>query len=378
VPLTTPELVLAADKGIDISGDVDLFSHEISAPVVGITGSNGKSTVTMLLRKMAADAGLTALAGGNIGVPVLELLEQEDGIDTDVNEKKLYVLELSSFQLETLNQLTMKAAVVLNISEDHLDRYDNLTSYAVSKHSIYNNAQWHIVNLDDNLAVPVQGDGSYVIGFTLSTPKQGQFGISRIKDKDCVCYGEQALVSVDDIKLKGAHNLQNVLAALSLGKAVGLCFDDMVETLKCFTGLPHRTQWVAEADGVNWVNDSKATNTGAAIAAISGMNGPLVVIAGGESKGADFSEFSDQLKLHCRAVILLGRDADLLDASIQQSEITPTFGFVVKHVNDMSSAVKVANDLALQGDTVVLAPACASLDMFDSFEHRGDVFMRLV
>ena len=363
VSLTEQALKQAKNNNIEIIGDIDLFAHEVMAPVVGITGSNGKSTVTTLLAMMAAQAGKHSVASGNIGLPVL------DSLDDDID---LYVLELSSFQLETLQYLPMKAAVVLNISADHLDRYENLAAYAMSKQVIYENAEILVVNKDDELASRVSASTGNLLAFTLNKPEANEFGLCEGSDKAVsLCFGEQPLIAADQLKIKGSHNLQNALAALALGHAIGLPFTSMVETLKEFKGLRHRTQFVAEIDGVNWINDSKATNVGATIAALIGLPGTHVLIAGGEAKDADFSQLAEVIKEHCRAVVLMGKDAENIRA------VLPDF-IPVEMVTDMQAAVLAAQSLAIPGDNVLLAPACASFDMFENFEQRGDVFIQAV
>ena len=363
VALTEPALIAAKEKDIEIIGDIDLFSHEVAAPVIGITGSNGKSTVTTLLASMAEQAGMNAVASGNIGLPVLDSLA--DDVD-------LYVLELSSFQLETLKYLPMKAAVVLNISADHMDRYDSISQYASSKQIIYENAEVLVLNKDDALASQVNVCAENKIGFTLDKPAENEFGLCEHENKSLALYfGSQFLISVDQLKIKGSHNLQNALAALALGYAVGLPLDSMLNTLKEFKGLPHRTQFVARINEVDWINDSKATNVGAAIAALVGLSGKHVLIAGGDAKGADFSELADVIKQHCRAVVLLGKDAEKIAAIVPDN-------IPVELVSDMQSAVLSANKFSQAGDNVLLAPACASFDMFNDFEHRGDVFVAAV
>ena len=363
VALSEPALIAARKNNIEIIGDIDLFAHEVMAPVVGITGSNGKSTVTTLLALMASQAGLNAVASGNIGTPVL------DALDDDVD---LYVLELSSFQLETLQHLPMKAAVVLNISADHLDRYENLTAYAVSKQAIYENADVLVLNKDDALASSVNKSTGKQISFTLSVAEENEFGLCEGDGRPVtLCFGRQQLIAVDQLKIKGRHNLQNALAALALGYAIGLPLDNMLKTLAEFKGLPHRTQFVAEINGVNWINDSKATNVGATVAALLGLPGKHVLIAGGEGKGADFSALHDVVKQHCRGVILMGKDAAMIKAVLPEN-------MPVELVSDMRAAVVAAQSMAHAGDNVLLAPACASFDMFDNFEHRGNVFIKLV
>ena len=367
VALSEPALIEAKNNNIEIIGDIDLFAHEAMAPVIGITGSNGKSTVTTLLALMATQAGKNAVASGNIGLPVL------DALDDDV---ELYVLELSSFQLESLQRLPMKAAVVLNISADHLDRYEDIAAYAISKQVIYENAEVLVLNKDDALANYSQA-GRYAgisdkqIKFTLKQPEENEFGVCENGNNKSLCFGEMKLVDINQLKIKGSHNIQNALAALALGHASGMAMDGMIETLKGFKGLPHRTQFVAEIKGVNWINDSKATNVGAAIAALVGLPGKHVLIAGGEAKGADFSELADAVQQHCRAVVLFGKDAKKIKAVLPEN-------LIVENVEDMQAAVQAAASLAQAGDNVLLAPACASFDMFDNFEHRGDVFIESV
>ena len=390
VSLAEPALVEAKNNNIEIIGDIDLFAHEVMAPVIGITGSNGKSTVTTLLALMASQAGMNAVASGNIGTPVL------DALDDDVD---LYVLELSSFQLESLQRLPMKAAVVLNISADHLDRYENITAYALSKQVIYKNAEVLIINKDDPLASQVNASADNAIRFTLNAPQASEFGICKAdvsddgrqeedRPTDYLCFGKQRLIAVDQLKIKGSHNLQNALAALALGDAAGLAMDSMLNTLKEFKGLAHRTQFIAEISGVSWINDSKATNVGATIAALVGLPGKHVLIAGGDAKGADFSELTDVIEQHCRAVVLMGKDAAMIEAVLPAAMPVVT---VVDMSRDgqygaksqdggaiMHAAVVAAQSLAKTGDNVLLAPACASFDMFDNYEHRGDVFIESV
>jgi UDP-N-acetylmuramoylalanine--D-glutamate ligase len=365
VVMTEPALVEARKNNIEIIGDIDLFAHEALAPVVGITGSNGKSTVTTLLALMAAQAGMNAVACGNIGMPVLDALD--DAVE-------LYVVELSSFQLDSLQYLPMKAAVVLNISADHMDRYESLAAYAASKLAIYENTEVMVVNKDDALASSAIRTADRLLAFTLNHPAEDEFGLCAAGDEDravFLCFGQQQLIAAEQLKIKGRHNLQNALAALALGHAAGLPMASMLNTLTEFKGLPHRAQFVAEINGVNWINDSKATNVGATIAALVGLPGKHVLIAGGEGKGADFSALTEVVQQHCRGVVLLGRDAAIIEA------VMPA-GIPVKTVNDMQAAVNAAQAMAQAGDNVLLAPACASFDMFDNFEHRGDVFIQSV
>jgi UDP-N-acetylmuramoylalanine--D-glutamate ligase len=361
VPLNTSAVQEAKQAGIEITGDIDLFAHEAAAPVIGITGSNGKSTVTALLNAMAVRAGVRVAMGGNIGTPILDLLD-------DANQ--LYVIELSSFQLETMRELQLEAGVVLNISDDHMDRYTDFAGYAQSKHILYQHTRNWVVNRDDAIASTPPFLAAHVTGFTLSQPAQNDFGLCVVNGDDWLCFGNENLLPVSEMKIRGRHNVANALAALALGQYAGLDMSAMLDTLREFTGLPHRTQWVAAQNGVNWYNDSKATNVGAALAAIYGLPGEHVLIAGGEGKGADFSALRAAAS-RLRAVVLIGRDADIIAAALGDSVAQ------VRAV-DMKQAVQCAAELAVPGDNVLLSPACASFDMFNNFEHRGEVFIREV
>ena len=362
VPLSDPALQQARDNGVEITGDIDLFAHEVDAPVVAITGSNGKSTVTTLLALMANRAGVDTAAGGNIGLPVLDLLN---------DPKQLYVLELSSFQLETLNSLPMAAAVVLNVSPDHLDRYSDINAYAMSKQVIYENASRAVINRDDDYVSKMLNHQQNAIGFTLNKPAAGDFGLCEKDGEQYLCVGDESLLSTADLKIRGQHNYANVLAAMALGSSIGLPMSAMLDAVREFPGLEHRTQWVAEINGVNWFNDSKGTNVGATLAAIEGLPGKHVLIAGGQGKGADFLPLRYIAEQRLRAVVLIGEDAEKIAQAIDQ--VVP-----VKFADDMDDAVHLAAGFAQPGDNVLLSPACASFDMFQGFAHRGEVFMKAV
>lgn len=341
------------------------------APVIAITGSNGKSTVTTLVGEMARAAGKNVKVGGNLGTPALDLLPAnaiEGAIEPD-----LYVLELSSFQLESTFTLAPHAAVVLNISPDHLDRYDSLDEYAAAKQRIYSNAAVQIVNLDDEHAARLADAHRVCIGFGLQPPSAGNEGAGNYGVRECdgrawLMRGDERLLPVDEIRMAGRHNLGNALAALALGDAVGLPRAAMFETLRTFGGLPHRTQWVAEANGVVWYNDSKGTNIGATLAAVQGMDRPVVLIAGGQGKGADFRLLRAGLEGRLRAAVLIGEDAPLIEAALQGVA-------TLVRADTMEDAVQAAARQAQPGDAVLLSPACASFDMFKGYDHRGDVFM---
>ena len=364
--LATPALQAAAARGVKLSGDIDLFARNAKAPIVAISGSNAKSTVTTLVGEMAAAAGKRVAVGGNLGTPALDLLS---------DDVELYVMELSSFQLETTNQLGAEVATVLNVSEDHMDRYSGLPAYHLAKHRIFRGAKQVVVNRQDALTRPLMGEGLPCWTFGLSAPDLKAFGVREENGEKYLAFDFQNLMPVRELKVRGAHNQANALAALALGHAVGLPFDAMLSSLRTFTGLEHRCQWVRELDGVSYYNDSKATNVGAALAAIDGlgadMDGKLVLIAGGDGKGADFSGLRDSVAKYCRAVVLMGRDADLIATAL---------GDAVPQVRagSLDDAIARSRSLAHTGDAVLLSPACASFDMFKNYEERGHLFARAV
>lgn len=363
--VSTPEIQVALENGARLSGDVDLFLQHASAPVIAITGSNAKSTVTTLVAEMFRAAGLNVAVGGNIGTPVLDLLD--DAVDC-------YVLELSSFQLETTSHLQAAAAVCLNISADHMDRYQNLAQYSGVKLGIYHNAGVAVINRDDVSAQPAGFSGP-TISFGLDAPQPGQYGLLEREGQLYLARGEEALLAVGDLKIRGRHNYSNALAALALGEAFALPGTAMLEALQAFAGLEHRCQWIADKADVHWYNDSKATNVGATLAALEGLaapSGKQILIAGGDGKGADFSGLLPAVSAHCRAVVLLGQDAERLADALRDAPV------VIERVDSMQDAVARAALLAQPGDSVILAPACASLDMFANFEQRGEIFVKAV
>ncbi len=364
--LATPALQAAAARGVKLSGDIDLFARNAKAPIVAISGSNAKSTVTTLVGEMAAAAGKRVAVGGNLGTPALDLLN---------DDVELYVMELSSFQLETTNQLGAEVATVLNVSEDHMDRYSGLPAYHLAKHRIFRGAKQVVVNRQDALTRPLMSEGLPCWTFGLSAPDFKAFGLREENGEKYLAFEFQNLMPVRELKVRGAHNQANALAALALGHAVGLPFDAMLSSLRNFTGLEHRCQWVRELDGVSYYNDSKATNVGAALAAIDGlgadMDGKLVLIAGGDGKGADFSGLRDSVAKHCRAVVLMGRDADLIAAAVGD-------GVPRVRADSLDDAIVQSRELAQSGDAVLLSPACASFDMFKNYEERGQLFARAV
>ncbi|HEV7613146.1 MAG TPA: UDP-N-acetylmuramoyl-L-alanine--D-glutamate ligase [Steroidobacteraceae bacterium] len=373
ISLEEPIARAARDRGIEVLGDVELFAHNVHAPVIGITGTNGKSTVTSLVAHMAATAGLNVLAGGNLGDAVLDLLDQPT--------PDLYVLELSSFQLETTSSLKLQAAVVLNVTADHMDRYPSMAAYARAKSRIFAKAATVVLNADDPLVAAMRqapergGDAARIVTFSVESSdvegRRADFSLLRIGGQTLLAHQGAALLDTARMKISGLHNAANALAALALGDAAGLPMPKMLEALESFTGLPHRSEWVAEVAGVSYVDDSKGTNVGATIAAVAGMPGPLVMIAGGVGKGQDFAPLAQAFRGKVRHAVLIGRDAPAVAkalAGVCTTETAPS----------MPQAVAAAMRAAHAGDTVLLSPACASLDMFRDYAHRGDVFAATV
>lgn len=369
VSIREPELLSARlHAGIAVVGDIDIFCREVSAPIIAITGSNAKSTVTTLVGLMAQNAGIDVGVGGNLGTPVLDMLREK-------GEQALYVLELSSFQLETTHALKAAVAVVLNISEDHMDRYASMQDYHQAKHRIFRNCQRYVVNRDDALTAPLIEDRIAKTSFGLGAPDLNQFGVLVDAGEKYLARGREKLMPVRDMKIRGDHNVANVLAALALGEAVNLPMNVMLQTVREFAGLPHRCELVTEHDGIAWYNDSKGTNVGSTLAAINGLGaaitGKLVLIAGGVGKGQDFSPLSVPLMKYARALVLIGEDGPKIDAAVS--------GSVMKvGATSLRDAVEKAKALAGSGDAVLLSPACASFDMFRNYEDRGQQFVATV
>ena len=364
-----PEVAAAIDAGVDVIGDIELFARAVNAPVVAITGSNGKSTVTTMLRDMAAHAGLDVRAGGNLAPPALDLVSSQ--------EPDLYVLELSSFQLESTYSLRPAAAVVLNISEDHLDRYTGMAGYVDAKLRIFQGAQQAFIGEQCSDEVSVQAIQSKAdVGVrTLreAQPGAGEFGIGAYAGKRWLMFGDMPLMAVDALSIPGEHNAFNALAAWALGTAVGLDPASMRVALENFKGLPHRCELVARSNDVRWINDSKGTNVGASVAAIKGLGGErgIILICGGEGKDADFAPLAEAVERHVRELILIGRDAPLIEACL-----SPAMPRV--HAVSMADAVSQAARRARSGDCVLMSPACASFDMFDNYVARGEQFRQCV
>ena len=372
IALAEPDIAAAMAAGVKAVGDIEFFCRAVhgetlSKPIVAITGSNGKSTVTTLLGEMAEASGVAVGVGGNIGTPALELLGNP--------KTGLYILELSSFQLETTETLQATAATVLNLSPDHMDRYPTLADYHRAKQSIYRGCGTAVFNREDPLTSPLLPVTAGAVTFTTKAPDLGQYGLLEDEQSVWLSRGLEKLLNTAEMRIRGRHNQQNALAALALGDAVGLQLDAMLNVLKTFTGLPHRCQWLTELNGVSWFNDSKATNVGAAVAAINGLGadiaGKIILIAGGDGKGADFSDLKTPIADYVEHLVLIGRDAPLIDEVVR--DVTQ-----IHQAESMQDAVQQCTRLATSGDAVLLAPACASFDMFSSFEKRGEIFATLV
>ena len=364
VSLAEPALKQALAARIPVCGDIELFARAVGAtPVIAITGSNGKSTVTTMVADMLRIDGRRVAVGGNLGMPALSLLEGE--------RPEVYVLELSSFQLETTDSLQPRVAALLNVSADHMDRYVGIKEYAATKARIFAGRGAMVLNRDDARVAAMALAGRQVIFYTLGIPGTGEFGLRPGDRGDYLCLGETPIMAARALTVAGLHNVANGLAAMAIASAVGVSHDAMVRALKDFRGLPHRCQLVAEAGGVRWFDDSKATNVGATVAAISGIasgqGGGLILIAGGDAKGADFSALAEPLRRHVRLAVLIGRDAGRI-AAVAQGVVD----FV--HADGMAGAVDAAHARARTGDSVLLAPACASFDMYANYEARGDAF----
>lgn len=358
--------------GIPLIGDIELFARAVNAPVIAITGSNAKSTVTTLVGECFSAAGKQVKVGGNLGIPALDLL-----VDPP---PQCYVLELSNFQLEMTWTLRPDIACILNITPDHLDRYHHFEDYIQAKQRIYNGCQHILVNREDRLTFPQQTAPRRIVSFGSSEPTANEYGLRREntaneKENISLAYGSEAFLPVEHLKVKGQHNWLNVLAALAIAHEAGLSFEAILPAAEHFSGLPHRCQWVTQIEGIDWYNDSKGTNIGATIAAITGLGtaitGKIVLIAGGLGKGADFTALTSTLERYTQIVILYGQDALLIGDALGHT-VTKVFAA------SLEEAVNMAATYAKAGDIVLLSPACASWDMFQNFEHRGLVFCELV
>ncbi len=410
VPLRDPFVQRAIARGIPVVGDIELFAQHINnslsplSPTLGettshstrlqttaakslvishegrgskregrplilaITGANGKTTVTSMVEHLCKAAGKDAVAAGNISPAVLDVV-----LARGANQPEIWVLELSSFQLETTATLNADAATVLNISEDHLDRYAGINEYAAAKARIFAGCEVQVLNRDDARSMGMARAGSKVVTFGLNLPgSANDFGIEKAGNETWLKLGGERLLNADELQIAGLHNVANALAALALCRAIDLPMPVLLDALRSFRGLPHRVERVAEIDGVLYYDDSKGTNVGATVAALEGLGRRVVLIAGGEGKGQDFAPLRPAVTRHARAVVLIGRDAPLIASALEGC------GVPVLYASNMSEAVRQAAQLAQSGDAVLLSPACASFDMFHNYAHRAEMFVEAV
>jgi UDP-N-acetylmuramoylalanine--D-glutamate ligase len=367
VPLNEPEIQAAIQRGVSVVGDVELFAQyrPSSAKVIAITGANGKTTVTTLVGEMCKAAGLKTIVAGNIGLAVLDTLSMET--------PDVYVLELSSFQLETTSHLQVDVATMLNLSEDHMDRYASFQDYAIAKARIFYNAKLQVLNRDDAWSMLMARPKLAQVTFGLSDDgDEYAYGLKQIDGDTWLCEGEKELINLQDLNIVGLHNAANALAAVALCRGIGIDYAHIIQTLYNFKGLPHRVEWVANIDDVDYYDDSKGTNVGATCAALSGLPQKVVLIVGGDGKGQDFSPLAAAVAENASAVVLIGRDAPLIEAALIQTNI-PLY-----QAADLSEAVNIAKKLAKPDEAVLLSPACASFDMFKNYVHRAEVFVAAV
>lgn len=372
VPLRDPVVAGGVARGIPVVGDIELFAQALrigARPrVLAITGANGKTTVTSMVEHLCKTVGKDAVAAGNISPAVLDVV-----LKRGAQQPEIWVLELSSFQLETTFNLQADAATVLNVTEDHLDRYAGMDEYAAAKARIFFGSGIQVLNRNDERCMGMAVFGRSITTFGLDAPR-GEFdwGIERDANDIWLVQGKQRLLKADELQIAGLHNVANALAALALCRAIDLPMAGLLDALRSFRGLPHRVERVAEIDGVAYYDDSKGTNVGATIAALQGLGCKAVLIAGGEGKGQDFAPLNPVVSRHARAVLLIGRDAQLISSALQGC------GVPVLRAVDMRDAVQQAAQLAQRGDAVLLSPACASFDMFRNYAHRAEVFVEAV
>lgn len=367
VALAEPVLEEALARGARVFSDIGLYARQTTVPMIAVTGSNGKSTVVSLLGEVARHLGIKAAVAGNIGKPVLDLLAEPHD---------LAILELSSFQLEMVDELNARIAMVLNISPDHMDRYADIAAYRLAKHRIFNGCESLVVNADDVLTQPLMSSKRPFQAYSMQRKDMGMlYGESNARGVR-IFDGLQELMAWDALRIKGRHNLQNILAVVSVAKLMGWSMPEVAEAISQFAGLPHRTEWVAEQNGIVYINDSKGTNVGATIAAIEGLatecGGRMHLLLGGDSKAADFTDLANVSARHGVRVYTYGRDGDRIASVCTQA------GVPTGSVTTMAEALAAARMQAQSGDWVIFSPACASFDQFANFEARGDAFVAAV
>jgi UDP-N-acetylmuramoylalanine--D-glutamate ligase len=365
IALSEPAVKACIDAGLQVVGDVELFAQyrDPHAKVIAITGANGKTTVTTLVGEMCKSAGMNTIVAGNIGLPVLDALA--------MTTPDVYVLELSSFQLETTSSLVIDAATMLNLTEDHMDRYESITSYAAAKARIFYNAKQQVLNRDDAWSLVMARPKLSGRTFGLNADEK-DFGVTNEENATWAMEGSRKLFNVADLHIKGAHNVANALAAVALCRAIGLEYAPILNALYNFKGLAHRVEWVANLDDVDYFDDSKGTNVGATCAALYGLSQKVVLIAGGDGKGQDFTPLIEPVKENARGVVLIGRDAPLIEKVLVDANVP------IYRAEDMREAVAIAQRVSQSGDAVLLSPACASFDMYKNYVHRAEVFVEAV
>ncbi|OTH00444.1 MULTISPECIES: UDP-N-acetylmuramoyl-L-alanine--D-glutamate ligase [Acinetobacter] len=365
-----PEIQAAIAQGIAVVSEIQILRRFTDKPIVAITGSNAKSTVTTLIGLMAKDAGIKVAVGGNLGRPALDLTK---------DDPELYILELSSFQLETTSNLHAEVAVILNMSEDHLDRHGDMMGYHTAKHRIFQGVKKVVHNRDDSLTRPLVPDATPMQSFGLNAPDMNQYGI--LKENDGTMWlarGRERLLKSSEMYIQGTHNIANALACLALGEAIGLPLASMLDTLKTFKGLEHRCEFVKEVQGVRYYNDSKGTNIGATLAAIDGLGaaiepqqGKVAIILGGQGKGQDFTALRDALTKYAKLAVLIGEDRAVIEKAIANTT-------TLMHAASLQEAVELCQQHTQAHDVVLLSPACASFDMFKGYSERGHQFVECV
>ncbi|WP_445116983.1 UDP-N-acetylmuramoyl-L-alanine--D-glutamate ligase [Acinetobacter sp. WZC-1] len=368
--LKTPAIQAALQQGIPVVSEIQILRRVTDKPIVAITGSNAKSTVTTLMGLMAKDAGRKVAVGGNLGRPALDLTR---------DDPELYILELSSFQLETTSHLNAEVATVLNMSEDHLDRHGDMFGYHSAKHRIFQGVKKVVFNRDDSLTRPLVPDATPMQSFGLNAPDLNQYGVLRADDGSMwLARGRERLLKSSDMYIQGTHNIANALACLALGEAIGLPLPSMLDTLRTFKGLEHRCEFIRDVHGVRYYNDSKGTNIGATLAAIDGLGaaiepqqGRVAIILGGQGKGQDFTALRSSLQKYARIVVLMGEDSPVIAAAIQDAAM-------LLHADSLKQAVQLCQQHARESDVVLLSPACASFDMFSGYVQRGQHFVEYV
>ena len=364
---TEPTLARLATKGVKFVSDIEIFACATNQPILAITGSNGKSTVTSLVGHMAKACGIKAGVGGNLSPPALDLVMQP--------EPSCYVLEISNFQLETTHSLAAKVACILNLSPDHLDRYAAYADYIAAKQRIYQHCEIAVINRHDKETLPKYTKPQQTISFGLDEPQPGMFGIRKKADVTYLAFGDENLLPTSELSIAGQLHWQNALAALAIGYGAEWSLDGMLAALKNFQGLAHRCELVVENQGIKWINDSKGTNVGATIEALNSVGqslaGKIIWLAGGLGKGADFSPLQSPVSTFVEQAIFFGEDGQRIAEQLSADTS-------IVHVPDLATAVSMAGQIASAGDAVLLSPACASFDMFENFAKRGERFSQLV